>query len=212
MASAIPTIANEHLSGIQSDGPRLIVASASPRRQDILRALGVSFELRPAGIDETRGAGESPEAMVRRLAAAKALAVGDDGIVLAADTAVVLDDEVFGKPTGEGEALAMLGRLSGRRHRVYTAVALRKDGRVTGALSRTEVSFRELAPGEAERYWATGEPAGKAGAYAIQGYGGLFVATIMGSYSGVVGLPVFETAGLLLDAGIDLLPPAKSPA
>lgn len=200
------------MSGIRRAGPRLILASASPRRQDILQSLGVRFEVRPAGIDESRQPGESPEAMVRRLAAAKAFAAGDDGIVLAADTAVVLDDEVFGKPTGKVEALAMLGRLSGRTHRVYTAVALRRDGRLTGTLSRTDVSFRALRPGEAERYWATGEPAGKAGAYAIQGYGGLFVATIMGSYSGVVGLPVFETAGLLRDAGIDLLPPATSPA
>jgi septum formation protein len=200
------------LSATQADEPRLILASASPRRQDILRALGATFEVRPADIDESRKAGESPAAMVRRLAAAKARAVGVEGIVLAADTAVVLDDEVFGKPTGEAEALAMLARLSGRSHQVYTAVALRQSGKVTGTLSRTEVRFRLLAPGEAERYWATGEPAGKAGAYAIQGYGGLFVATIMGSYSGVVGLPVFETAGLLRDAGIDLLPPAKSPA
>lgn len=202
------------MSAPQDAGPQLILASASPRRQDILRALGVSFELRPAGIDESRVPGESPVSMVQRLAAAKAAAAaaGDEGLILAADTAVVLDDEVFGKPGGEGEALAMLSRLSGRIHRVYTAVALRRDGRVTGALSRSDVRFRELGPGEAERYWATGEPAGKAGAYAIQGYGGLFVATIMGSYSGVVGLPVFETAGLLRDAGIDLLPPAKSSA
>jgi septum formation protein len=194
--------------------PLLILASASPRRRDLLTALGVRFELRPADVDESRGAGETPEAMVLRLAAAKASAVAapESAIVVGADTAVVLDDEVYGKPAGEREALAMLARLSGRTHLVYSGVAVCAGGRLTSALSRTEVRFREIAPAEALRYWRTGEPAGKAGAYAIQGFGALFVASIMGSYSGVVGLPVFETAGLLRDAGIDLLPDLREGA
>lgn len=194
--------------------PVLILASASRRRRDLLAALGARFEVRPADIDEVRGPGEAPDAMVLRLAAAKitAVAAPEGAIVLGADTAVVLDDEVYGKPTGEREALAMLARLSGRTHLVYSGVAVYAGGRLTTALSRTEVRFREIAPAEARRYWRTGEPAGKAGAYAIQGFGGLFVASIMGSYSGVVGLPVFETAGLLRDAGIDLLPDVREGA
>ncbi len=194
-------------------GPGLILASASPRRQAILRALGIAVELRPADIDETRQPGETPGAMVCRLAAAKAAAVGARarGPVLAADTAVAIDDEVFGKPLGEEHALEMLARLSGRTHEVYSGVALCVQGHVSSALSRTAVTFREIERCEAQSYWRTGEPAGKAGAYAIQGFGALFVASIIGSYSGVVGLPVFETAGLLRAAGIDLLPGAKSP-
>lgn len=194
--------------------PLLILASASPRRRDILRALGAEFLVRPARIDESRGPDEAPEAMVLRLAGAKAAAVAAPAgaIVLGADTAVVLDDEVFDKPAGERAALAMLARLSGRVHLVYSGVAVRAGGRVLRAVSRTEVRFRDIAPAEARRYWRTGEPAGKAGAYAIQGFGALFVTSIMGSYSGVVGLPVFETAGLLRDAGIDLLPGAQGTA
>jgi len=194
--------------------PLLILASASPRRRDILRALGAEFVVRPAEIDESRGPDEAPEAMVLRLAGAKAAAVAASGgaVVLSADTAVVLDDEVFGKPAGERDALAMLARLSGRVHLVYSGVAVRAGGRVLQAVSRTDVRFRDIAPAEARRYWRTGEPAGKAGAYAIQGFGALFVASIMGSYSGVVGLPVFETAALLRDAGIDLLPGAQGSA
>ncbi len=194
-------------------GPVLILASASPRRQSILRTLGMEFELWPADIDEARQPGEMPEDMVLRLASAKAAAVParEDRLVLAADTAVVVDDEVFGKPSGEAHALQMLARLSGRTHVVYSGVALQVLGRTSRALSRTEVSFRDIDPGEARRYWQTGEPAGKAGGYAIQGFGALFVASMMGSYSGVVGLPVFETAHLLREAGVDLLPGAKSP-
>ncbi len=194
--------------------PQLILASASPRRRDILRALGAEFVVRPAEIDESRGPDEAPEAMVLRLAGAKAAVVAASGgaVVLGADTAVVLDDEIFGKPAGERDALAMLARLSGRVHFVYSGVAVRAGGRVLQAVSRTEVRFRDIAPPEARRYWRTGEPAGKAGAYAIQGFGALFVASIMGSYSGVVGLPVFETAALLRDAGIDLLPGAQGSA
>lgn len=190
--------------------PPLVLASSSPRRREILAALGADFEVRPADVDESRRPRETPEAMVLRLATAKAAAVdvAPGTVVLGADTAVVLDDEWFGKPAGEAEALAMLERLSGRTHEVLSGVAVRAGEYRAQALSRTAVRFREITGDEARRYWKSGEPAGKAGAYAIQGFGGLFVASIMGSYSGVVGLPVFETAVLLRDAGIDLLPGA----
>lgn len=187
--------------------PPLVLASASPRRSEILSVLGARFETRPADVDETPLAGEAADALVVRLAAAKALATDapPPAVVLAADTAVELDGAIFGKPGSEAEACAMLGRLSGRTHRVLTGVAVRSRGRIATALSATDVGFREIGADEARRYWATGEPAGKAGAYAIQGFGSLFVASIMGSYSGVVGLPVFETAALLRDAGIEFL-------
>jgi nucleoside triphosphate pyrophosphatase len=192
----------------QSTGPGLILASASPRRRDLLAALGARFTVVPADVDESPREGEAADAMVLRLAAAKAFAVAapEGGIVLGADTAVVLDGEVFGKPVDEADGTAMLSRLSGRTHEVLSGVALRRGAAMTQALSRTTVRFRDIRPAEARRYWRSGEPAGKAGGYAIQGFGGLFVASIMGSYSGVVGLPIFETATLLREAGIDLLP------
>ena len=125
-------------------------------------------------------------------------------MVLAADTEVVLDGEVFGKPSGEEEALAMLMRLSGREHEVLTGVAVCASGRVRTALSRTRVQFRELRRDEALDYWHSGEPQDKAGAYGIQGLGGVFVSRIDGSYSGVVGLPVYETALLPAGAGVHI--------
>lgn len=185
----------------------LILASSSPRRRELLTALGVPFDVRAVDVDEQRHADESAADMVLRLARAKAEArPGADGeIVIGADTAVVLDDEIFGKPRDETDALWMLARLSGTTHRVLTGVAVCAAGRVTTALSTTEVRFRDLDADEAHRYWQTGEPRDKAGAYAIQGRGGVFVEAIIGSYSGVVGLPVFETAVLLKEAGLDLL-------
>mgnify|MGYP001812700876 FL=1 len=125
-------------------------------------------------------------------------------MVLGADTAVVLDGEVFGKPADQADALRMLAMLSGRRHQVMTGVAVRSGSTVESVLSVTEVEFREIAPDEALDYWQSGEPRGKAGAYAIQGLGGAFVESIAGSYTGVVGLPVFETAELLRSVGIEL--------
>ena len=184
--------------------PLLTLASGSPRRQEILESLGISFAVVPADIDETPLDGESPGDTVVRVALAKARAVAAQvpGPVLGGDTEVVLNGEVFGKPVDEAEALAMLAKLSGKKHTVLTAVALVADGNESTALSTTEVLFRELGPDEARRYWQSGEPRDKAGAYAIQGLGGVFVEAIEGSYSGVVGLPVFETAGLLREAGI----------
>ena len=186
--------------------PELHLASSSPRRREILTALGLSFTAGGVDVDEQREPGEAPEAMVLRLAALKARSAEVNGaIILGADTAVVLDDLVFGKPCDDADALAMLTHLSGRRHQVMTGVAALADGELQSALSITEVQFREIRPDEAHRYWQSGEPRDKAGAYAIQGLGGAFVESIAGSYSGVVGLPAFETAKLLRNAGLDVL-------
>jgi septum formation protein len=187
--------------------PVLHLASASPRRREILSALGVRFSFAGVDIDESRAPGESVSAMVSRLASEKANAAPADGLpVLGADTIVVLDDRVFGKPRSKADALVMLHALSGRSHRVLTAAALVVDGKTETAICDTEVRFREIHPDEAEAYWQSGEPEGKAGSYAIQGLGGIFVESLRGSYSAVVGLPVYETAILLQGAGINVLP------
>ena len=187
--------------------PLLHLASSSPRRREILSALGLEFSVKAAAVDESPLADESAEEMVLRLATAKACAAEVDPtcLVIGSDTAVVLDGEVLGKPADEGDAIAMLGKLSGRRHSVLTGVALRGPDGVQTALSATEVSFREISRDEALAYWHSGEPRDKAGAYGIQGRGGAFVVAISGSYSGVVGLPVYETVQLLQTAGIDIL-------
>ncbi len=191
--------------------PKLYLASSSPRRHEILGALRLEFTVRCNTVDESPLDGESPEAMVLRLAAAKANAVEVDAedLVIGADTAVVIDDVALGKPRDEVDAIDMLTKLSGRTHAVLTGVALRGPDGVRTALSSTDVRFREIRRDEALRYWQSGEPRDKAGAYAIQGIGGVFVEAIAGSYSGVVGLPVFETVELLRDAGLDVLLPAK---
>lgn len=188
----------------------LHLASSSARRVDILTALGVSFTAAGVDIDETPFPGETARDMVLRLAIekARAAAPGQPLPVLAADTAVTLDGQIFGKPRSADDALAMLGALSGRTHQVMTAVALVGHGRESTALSVTDVSFRRISATEAQRYWDSGEPQGKAGAYAIQGRGGVFVERIDGSYSGVVGLPVYETARLFDEAGVPFLPDA----
>jgi len=187
--------------------PTLILASASPRRRDILAALGLEFEVLAADIEEARQPGETPAAMVLRLARDKAEAAGPlpGRIVIGADTAVVLDDTILGKPRDEVDAIGMLQRLAGRRHRVLTGVAVLAAGQAYTAVSETAVDFRQIGRDEALNYWQSGEPRGKAGAYAIQGCGGVFVERIEGSYSGVVGLPVFETARLLRRAGLEIL-------
>jgi septum formation protein len=189
--------------------PVLHLASASPRRRDILTSMGVAFSHGGVDIDETPAPGEDVADMVQRVTRAKALAAEQNGEiaipVLAADTAVALGDRIFGKPASKEQALDMLGSLSGQAHRVLTAVALLSGGELQTALSVTQVTFREIRPDEALAYWQSGEPRGKAGAYAIQGRGGIFVESLAGSYSGVVGLPVFETAGLLTAAGINVL-------
>jgi septum formation protein len=186
----------------------IYLASGSPRRRELLRQIGVSFRVIGADLDETALQGESPLAYVSRLAAAKAAAgwerSRDSGgaPVLAADTAVVLDGRILGKPTGLNDAMAMLLQLSGRTHEVLTAVALRTGAGLQVEVSRSTVSFRPIEPSEARAYWETGEPADKAGAYAVQGYAATFIEDLKGSYSGVMGLPLFETAALLGAAGV----------
>jgi len=186
--------------------PQLHLASSSPRRSQILERMGLDFTAAGVDIDERQHPGETADIMVVRLAVEKACAVTPepDKVVLGADTAVVLDGEVFGKPADRADALRMLAMLSGRRHQVMTGVAVRAASTAESLLSVTEVTFRKIAPDEALDYWQSGEPRGKAGAYAIQGLGGTFVESIAGSYTGVVGLPVFETAELLRSAGIEL--------
>jgi septum formation protein len=188
--------------------PHIILASASPRRRELLDQIHVRHRVCPVDIDETPLADEPPLVYVQRLAAEKSAAgVAQHGAaipVLAADTAVVLDDKIMGKPKDKQDALAMLRLLSGNTHHVYTAVSLR--GRQHHqAVSITAVTFRCLAEREMVAYWDSGEPLDKAGAYAIQGKGSVFVSVIAGSFSGVVGLPLFETAQLLAQQGIGVL-------
>ena len=183
------------------------LASASPRRSELLRQIGVPFQVKVAAIAEEPHDRELPEAYVVRLAAAKAetiwaAAVGDARPVLAADTAVVLDGELLGKPATEAEATTMLERLSGRSHRVLTAVALRCAAGLETRLSESEVRFRATTAAERQAYCRTGEPFDKAGGYGIQGHAAVFVEELKGSYSGVVGLPLNETAALLARCGI----------
>jgi septum formation protein len=185
----------------------LYLASASPRRRALLDQIGVACEVVAAEIDESHRPGEAAQDYVQRLALGKAQAVwrrtAGARPVLAADTTVVLEGALLGKPVDRADALGMLGRLSGRTHEVLTAVALVTARGARAALSRSEVSFRAIGAAEAERYWASGEPRDKAGAYAIQGRGAVFVSHLSGSFSGVMGLPLFETAELLREAGID---------
>jgi septum formation protein len=190
----------------------LILASASPRRRELLAQIGLAFEVLPVDIVEVPEAGETPENYVRRVAREKAeagMALSRGRLpVLAADTEVALDGEVFGKPRDLEQALAMLGQLSGRTHQVLSAVSLCHQDQHWQALSVSEVSFRAISEAEIEAYWASGEPCDKAGAYAIQGVGAVFVRHLAGSYSGVMGLPLFETAELLHQAGIACFPSA----
>ena len=191
---------------------RLVLASASPRRRELLGVLGVDFEVCPVDTDESRQPGESPASLAVRLAAAKAGAarrkLGDEAarLVLGADTVVALGERVFGKPVDAADAVAMLESLSAREHRVYTALSLDTGRRREQAVSESLVRFRPLSRAEIEKYVGTGEPMDKAGAYAIQGLGAIFVEHLSGSYSGVVGLPIFETAALLARAGLPILP------
>lgn len=187
---------------------QIILASASPRRKELLAQIKVIALIRPVELDETQFPDEKPLAYVQRLAAEKsalcAVTRNTDLPVLAADTAVILDDWIMGKPKNREDGLTMLAHLSGRAHQVYTAVSLRGKQHWQ-AVSVTEVTFRKLTESEMIAYWHTGEPEDKAGGYAIQGLGGLFVESITGSHSGVMGLPLFETAGLLEKQGIHLL-------
>jgi len=187
--------------------PQIILASASPRRQELLQQINVRYQLLPVDIDETPVLSEQPEHYVLRMAAEKSMACihkhGPTLPVLAADTAVVIGSRILGKPKNREDALAMLALLSGTTHLVYSAVSLRASEHLQ-AISSTEVRFKTLTNAEIESYWESGEPVDKAGAYAIQGLGSVFVEAIKGSFSGVVGLPLFETAALLSRLGIKI--------
>jgi len=189
----------------------IYLASRSPRRRELLHQLGVRFEVLDLEVDESRDDGETAEALVQRLATAKAeagrrlLADGDALPVLGADTIVVLDDAILGKPRDRGQARELLAGLSGRCHRVLSAVALASADGTAVRLSESRVCFRALSRREIEAYAASGEPLDKAGAYGIQGRAAAFVSELRGSYSGVVGLPLYETAELLAAQGLDLL-------
>ncbi|WEJ73282.1 Maf family protein [Pseudomonas sp. PSE14] len=187
---------------------QLYLASSSPRRRELLTQIGLPFHIVPASVDETPQAGESAVAYVERLAREKALAglhflaQRADVCVLGADTAVVLDGRILGKPADRAEALGMLQALSGREHEVLTAVAVANRDRCEARVVSSRVTFRSVSMEEAERYWETGEPHDKAGGYAIQGLAAVFVSRVEGSYSAVVGLPLCETAALLADFSI----------
>lgn len=184
--------------------PKIYLASGSPRRSELLAQIGVNFSVLSVGVDETRLVGETPVDYVQRVAIAKAQA-GWDSLsddfkpVLGADTSVVLGDVVLGKPVDTLEARAMLVQLSGRTHEVMTAVALVTADEVMCELCISEVTFRALSDAELDWYVATGEGVDKAGSYAVQGLGALFISDLKGSYSAVMGLPLLET-GLLLQA------------
>ena len=189
----------------QETRPVLRLASASPRRRQLLDLIGVSHVVTPADIDETPRPGEAAGDYVMRLAREKAEAVWarhQDLPVLAADTTVVVDEEILGKPESALVAREMLRKLSGRAHFVHTGIALRTVHGVEVDISSTDVEFAPLTDDMIRAYWESGEPQGKAGAYAIQGFGAVFVRDVAGSYTGVMGLPLFETAEMLRYAGI----------
>lgn len=186
----------------------LVLASASPRRRELLTAAGLTLLVRPTETDETEAPGEAPRAYALRVAREKALAADDHDpaggpplCVLAADTTVALGDWIPGKPGTPERTLATLRRLSGRAHQVHTAVVVRQGARLLHHVTTTSVRFRTLEDAEIERYVATGEPLDRAGGYAIQGHGGALVDRVHGSYTGVVGLPVRESLELLRRIG-----------
>jgi len=180
----------------------IYLASQSPRRSELLKQLGVRFDVRVANVDESHHAGESAEKYVQRLASEKANAIWQSLSeqhrlpVLGADTTVSIAGEILGKPADRDEGIAMLRRLSGQQHEVISGIAL-IGGKHSVCVNVSQVRFRELSDAEIEAYWDTGEPQDKAGGYAIQGYAAAFISELHGSYSGVMGLPLYETARLL---------------
>ena len=188
---------------------RILLASASPRRRELLAQIGVEFETFAVEADEIPKLGETPGHYVQRVAAEKSLLAQRASPlqlpVLGADTEVVLDGEIFGKPIDFDHARTLLRRLSGREHTVLSAVSLRLGDQHWQALSVNKVTFRAITEAEISAYWQTGEPCDKAGAYAIQGLGAVFIERLEGSFSGVMGLPIFETAKLLQKVGVQIL-------
>lgn len=188
------------------DGTRLLLASASPRRAELLRAAGFTFDIQPANADESVHPGEAAAAYVRRVAQAKAHAVlpaAGDRLVLAADTTVVVDGQIFGKPADERDAVRMLRALRNRRHDVLTAVTLAARSRTLTRVEQTMVEFAPMSDGEIDWYVASGEPSDRAGAYAVQGLASRFVTRVDGSYSNVVGLPVALVYEMLKEFAIE---------
>ena len=179
---------------------RIILASSSPRRRELLQQLGLSFDIYSPEIDESVQAGESVAAYVERLARAKAdavLSVFPDAIVIAADTSLGVDGQILGKPESKAHAFAIWSQLSGRKHDVFSGVCVGTKQKKSSIVVSTQVEFQSLSLDDMESYWATGEPIGKAGAYAIQGIAARYIPRIEGSYSNVVGLPLHETVQLL---------------
>jgi septum formation protein len=184
---------------------RVVLASGSPRRRDLLNLIGISHEVRPANIDEAMRPREAPRRHAERLAREKASAVAvrdPDLIVIGADTVVVINRKVLGKPADAGDAARMLGMLSGREHIVITAVAVSRGRKLRSAVEEVRVKFRRLRDDEIEAYIATGEPMDKAGAYGIQGFGATIVERIEGDYFAVMGLPLGRLVGLMRDVGV----------
>lgn len=188
--------------------PKIILASASPRRQELLKQIKIHHQVQVVDIDETPKLNESPTDYVQRLAFEKAVACKEKFYpklpILAADTTVVLNGKIMGKPQDETDAKTMLQALSGNTHHVFTAIALFGKEQHS-ALSVTEVTFKTLSDAQIHAYWQSGEPLGKAGSYAIQGVASAFIERINGSFSGVMGLPLFETAQLLALEGIEVI-------
>ena len=185
---------------------RVVLASSSPRRRELLTLIGVPHAVVPADIDETPRVGELPGPHAERLAREKAVAVTErepNAVVIAADTIVVIDGDILGKPTDEAEAATMLRRLSGRRHTVLTAVAVARGAALVSDVEAVDVTFRELSPADITRYIATREPMDKAGAYGIQGYGATIVKRIDGDYFAVMGLALGMMVRLLERVGVD---------
>ncbi|HEV8577456.1 MAG TPA: Maf family protein [Thermoanaerobaculia bacterium] len=184
-----------------------MLASSSPRRRELLGSLDLRFTVRAADLDETPLPGEDPRDTVRRLAQAKAVARAHPGeLVLAADTVVVIDGELLGKPTDPADARRVLGRIAGREHTVLTAVALEepdRDRRAAG-VATSRVRMATMSPAEIDWYVATGEPLDKAGSYAVQGLGALYIEEVLGNYTNVVGLPLPLTYRLFRELGYDL--------
>lgn len=192
-----------------NNNPRILLASASPRRRDLLDQIGVSYRVRPADIDESPLEGEAPRPYTLRIARGKveagALGRHEGEIVLGADTSVVVGDQMLGKPGNEDEAFEMLRRLSGVTHQVYTAVAVMDPkGAIDSSLNISDVEFAPMDHDWIRSYIATGEPMDKAGSYGIQGWAGCQIRRVSGSYSSIMGLPLFETARLLGNAGLQL--------
>jgi len=184
---------------------RVVLASASPRRRDLLNVIGIPHEVRPANIDETMRAREAPRRHAERLAREKASAIATrdpDLITIAADTVVVISRKVLGKPVDPEDAARMLRLLSGREHTVITAVAVSRGRKLRSAIEEVRVKFRRLRDDEIDSYIATGEPMDKAGAYGIQGYGATIVERIEGDYFAVMGLPLVRLVGLMRDVGV----------